>query len=277
MRSFVLKANGQIVTSTTVQALTKDDLAVPNYKKMMERHVRSSHKALDIKDSVVQQPDGVHVARLLDIPDEDLAEFDFSCADIDEADNHDVDTYNRLVGAQIELNRGGETIKGRVKDRVRNEVGNLVGKADPNPLLDTSRYVVEYYDGSTDVLSANVIAEAIFSQVDDEGRDFLMLDEIVDHERDEKEALDDSNCWEVKKNGDKVLKRTTKGWRFRVRWKDGTHSWLPLKDLKESYSLQVIQYATGHQLLKELAFVWWIPQYQSTKQRIIGKLGTTKY
>jgi len=98
--------------------LTKDDLAVPGYVKLMEQHVRSSHMALDIKNSVVKLPDEVDVSRLLDVPDEDLAEFDFSCADIDEADTHDVDTYNHLVGAQIELNREGETIKGRVKDCV---------------------------------------------------------------------------------------------------------------------------------------------------------------
>ena len=111
----------------------------------------------------------------------------------------------------------------------------MIGKSDPNPLLDTGRYIVEYDDGSTDVLSANVIAEAIYSQVDDEGRDFLLLDEIVAHEKDANEALDDSNCWDVKNNGDKVYKRTTQGWRCHVRWKDGSHSWLPLKDLKESY------------------------------------------
>ena len=277
MSSFVLKSNGQIVTCTTVQALTKDDLAIPAYVKLMEQHVRSSHKALDIKNAVLKQPDKVDVSRLLDVLDDDLAEFDLSCVDIDEADTHDVDTYNRLVGAQIEIHRAGETIKGRVKDRVRTESGNLLGRADPNPLLDTSRYVVEYYDGSTDVLSANVIAEAIYSQVDDEGRDFLLLDDIVDHERDDDEALTESNCWEVKKNGDKVMKRTTKGWKFRVRWKDGSHNWLPLKDLKESFPLQAIEYATGHQLLKEPAFAWWVPQFQSTKQRIISKLGTTKY
>jgi len=61
------------------------------------------------------------------------------------------------------------------------------------------------------VLAANIIAEVIFSQVDEEGRDFLMLDEIVEHERDAKEALNSSNCWDVKKNGNKILIPTTKG------------------------------------------------------------------
>ena len=32
----------------------------------------------------------------------------------------------------------------------------------------------------------------------------LLLDEIVEHEKDPDEALDDSNCWEVKNNGNKI-------------------------------------------------------------------------
>ena len=277
LSSFVLKENGTIVTCTTVQALTKDDLAVPHYITMMEHHARNSHKVLTVKTYNLQYPEGIDEFRCLEKVADPLDDLEFSVEEVDEADKYNVDMYNRLVGAQIELSRGGETVKGRVKDRYRDALGRTVGNFDSNPLLDTGQYVVEYYDGSTDVLAANTIAEAIFSQVDDEGRDFLLLDEIVEHEKDPEEALDDSNCWEVKNNGNKVLKPTTKGWRFRVRWKDGTHCWLPLKDLKESNPLEVINYATGHQLLKEPAFAWWAPTFLSTKQRIIRKLGTTKY
>ena len=277
LSSHILKANGEVVTCTTVQALTKDDLAVPNYKFMMERHVAQSNKKLTIRDSTVKIDDRADTFRRLFHDDDTSLDIEFSVEHIEEADKYDVDTYNRLVGAQIELNRGGETVKGRVKDRARDQFGRPVGTYDGNPLLDTAGYVVEYYDGSTEVLAANIIAEAIFSQVDEEGRDFLLLDEIVDHERDDNEALTNSNCWEVKKNGNKIRIPTTKGWRFRVRWKNGTSCWLPLKDLKESYPLEIIQYATGHQLLEEPAFAWWVPTYQSQKQRIIRKLGTTKY
>eukprot|EP00814_Leptocylindrus_danicus_P013547 CAMPEP_0116003546 /NCGR_PEP_ID=MMETSP0321-20121206/114_1 /TAXON_ID=163516 /ORGANISM="Leptocylindrus danicus var. danicus, Strain B650" /LENGTH=383 /DNA_ID=CAMNT_0003471763 /DNA_START=209 /DNA_END=1360 /DNA_ORIENTATION=- len=239
LSSFVLKENGTIVTCTTVQALTKDDLAVPHYITMMEHHARNSHKVLTVKTYNLQYPEGIDEFRCLEKVADPLDDLEFSVEEVDEADKYDVDTYNRLVGAQIELSRGGETVKGRVKDRYRDALGRTVGNFDSNPLLDTGQYVVEYYDGSTDVLAANTIAEAIFSQVDDEGRDFLLLDEIVEHEKDPEEALDDSNCWEVKNNGNKVLKPTTKGWKFRVRWKDGTHCWLPLKDLKESNPLEV--------------------------------------
>ena len=95
-----MKANGQIVTCTTVQSPTKDDLVFPNYVKMMEHHVHTSHKALTIKDLVVTAPEDADDTRLLHVSDDSLDDFKFPCDDIDEADKHDVDTYNRLVGAQ---------------------------------------------------------------------------------------------------------------------------------------------------------------------------------
>ena len=61
-------------------------------------------------------------------------------------------------------------------------------EAQRQPLLDTSRYAVEYEDGSVDEMSANIIAEAVYAQVDDEGREFILLDAIIDHQRDSKIA-----------------------------------------------------------------------------------------
>ena len=53
-----------------------------------------------------------------------------------------------------------------------------------NPLLDTREYEVEFPDGSIDVLTANAIAEALYSQVDEEGRGYSILTEIVCHRSD---------------------------------------------------------------------------------------------
>jgi hypothetical protein len=38
-----------------------------------------------------------------------------------------------------------------------------------NPILDTRVYDVEFPDGRVDKYAANVIAESMFAQVDDEG------------------------------------------------------------------------------------------------------------
>ena len=77
------------------------------------------------------------------------------------ADADDID-YNAYVSAKVMLPRGGHTFAcGKVIGRSRDENGELIGKSNPNPLLDTSYLDVELEDGSVERYSANIIAEHI--------------------------------------------------------------------------------------------------------------------
>ena len=58
---------------------------------------------------------------------------------------------------------------GTVKARKRDSDGNLIGKSNYNPIIDTSLYDVEFDSGETEAYTANIIAEALYAQVDDEG------------------------------------------------------------------------------------------------------------
>jgi hypothetical protein len=71
-----------------------------------------------------------------------------------------------------------------VKQRKRVHDGNPVGCSHLNPLLDTREYEVEFPDGSINVLMVNVIAEAMYSRVDDQGQSYAILSNIVDHWKD---------------------------------------------------------------------------------------------
>ena len=122
-----------------------------------------------------------------------------------------------------------------------------------------------------------MIAESIFAQVDDEGREFLLLKDSIDHRRDDSVALNKSNGFDIKPNGNAVLKKTTKGWELLVRWKDGTERWNALKDLKDSNPMEVVSYAQANGIIDEPAFAWWVPHFLSKRERIICKLGTSKY
>ena len=48
---------------------------------------------------------------------------------------------------------------------------------------DKSVYEFEYPDGTTQKLTANMIAENMLSQVDSEGHHYQVLTEVVDHKR----------------------------------------------------------------------------------------------
>ena len=273
LSSHILKANGQIITSTTVQNVTVEDALLPATQTLMEQFDANVDSYLDRNNKKIPVGDKVPDDRILDSKEE----FEFTIDGQPEEDSYDVETYDEMVGAAIEMNRGGQKVRGKVLNRVYDDAGNLVGKHHKNPLVNTSRYSVEYEDGSRDELASNIIAEAIFAKVDDEGREYLLLDSIIDHKRDDTVALDESNGWDIKPNGDRVAKRTTQGWKFLLRWKDDSENWVDLKDLKESNPLEVADYVQGNGLEKEPAFAWWVPHTLKKRKRIISKLGTSKY
>jgi hypothetical protein len=54
-----------------------------------------------------------------------------------------------------------------------------------------------------------------------------------------------------------------------VEWRDGTTSWLPLKTLKNTNSVQVAEYTHGNKIDIEPAFDWWVPTVFRRHNRII--------
>ena len=124
------------------------------------------------------------------------------------------------------LDVGGEQLEGRVIRRATEPDGTKKGMAHRNPHFDTRAYLVEFKDGSVAEYTANIIAENIYSQVDQEGRSFSILQEITDHKVDPKVALNESNGFYLSANGNKVNKKTTQGWKLLVEWKDGFSEWV---------------------------------------------------
>jgi hypothetical protein len=61
--------------------------------------------------------------------------------------------------------------------------------------------------------TVNVIAESLYSQVDDEGNQYLLMKEIIDHKKNA-QALTKDGMWLQGTNGNKHMKRTTKGWKL---------------------------------------------------------------
>ena len=54
------------------------------------------------------------------------------------------------------------------------------------------------------------------------------------------------------------MKHTTKGWMLCVQWKDKSVSWEKLSDMKESYPVEVAEYATADGIQNEPAFALWM-------------------
>lgn len=153
--------------------------------------------------------------------------------------------------------------------------GNPIGTYNKNPLLNDQLYEVEYPDGTTDRFFANVIAENIFSQVDSEGRETYVLKEITNHRFNNK-ALSSDDAYEILRNGEKKMKPTTAGAEVEVEWNDGTTDWLPMKEVKASYPIELAEYAVANKIADMPTYRWWVPFTLRKRNRIISK-AKTKY
>ena len=69
------------------------------------------------------------------------------------------------------------------------------GKANNNTILDTREYIIEFMDGCEETMTPNLIAEYLFSQVDDDGNCQVLLDEIIDHRVDTKIAVHEKDAY----------------------------------------------------------------------------------
>ena len=182
------------------------------------------------------------------------------------------EAVDKYLGAQLLLDvEGGNPVHGKVVARATDPSGNKVGKVHNNPLLDTREYLVKFPDESVRRYTVNQIVQAIYNQVDDEGKQRDLLDEVIGHRKDGTAITQENGYW-IGYNGNKTPKKTTRGWQICVRWKDGTIEWLPLKDIKDSNPIELAEYAVSNQIAEEPAFNWWVKDVLRLRRRIINKV-----
>jgi hypothetical protein len=182
-----------------------------------------------------------------------------------------LDTFDKYLAAELLLPHGGELVRAKVTGQKCAADDTPVGVAHSNPILDTREYEVSFPNGSTNCYAANMIAESLYSQVDADGREFILMKEIVDN-RSDGSTVPVDDAYYVDPNCQTTRWMTTKGWKLLVEWKDGSADWLPLKDLKESYPVQVADYAVANKIAEQPAFALWVPYVLRKRERIIQKV-----
>jgi hypothetical protein len=164
------------------------------------------------------------------------------------ADEWMPEDFNKYLAAEVLLPHGGELVWAKVTVRKRVADSTPVRDTHSNPILDTREYEVSFPDGSTNCYAANMIVESLYSQVDTNGREYTLMKEIVDHWSDGS-AVPVDDAYYVDPNGRKSRQMTTKGWKLLFEWREGMTDWLALKDLKESFPVQVMEYAVANKCL----------------------------
>jgi hypothetical protein len=279
MSYWVLTPTCRVVSRTTVQRVT-------NLERQQD-HIKEQCKAFDngISDKLKDEhhviaPDDTY--KYLEPSTEELeADQDYinemGKAINDKSIPHDEptestpDSYDNYLNMEVNLPCGDENEmqRGRVTKRMKDNDGNPIGVSHANPLFDTRMYEVEWLDGHKEQLTANIIAENLFAQVVQEGNQFALLDDIIEH-RKTVQAVALQDAFRTSRSGMKVRVPTTKGWEICMQWKDGSTNWLELKDVKNAYPVQLAEYAIGNRIQDEPAFAWWVPHVIKKRNRILA-------
>ena len=75
-------------------------------------------------------------------------------------------------------------VMGKVKGRSLGDDGKVVGSYDDNSILNSIIYDIEFPDRQVKQYSANILAENMLLQVNDNGHNWLMMDAIIDFKKD---------------------------------------------------------------------------------------------
>jgi len=279
---WIMPVSGKAIARTTVQHVTREDMLNPVIAEQVETFDKSLTNRLNDENHLIEGMDSITYNDDSDLPqwnDEDPAYGDDSTTPtVDEYGNTipneskdvediDSDTYDQYIGATYKLdeatNNGGNLAT--VKRRATDIHGNMIGKSNANPLLDTALYEVELEDGTMDRIFANTIANNIYSQLDNEGKEILVMNEIIDHRKDGTAISKEPH----EKN--KKPRKTTKGWQILIEWKDESTSWVDLRDAKEANPIELAEYAVANKIDDEPAFAWWVPYTLKKRNRIISK------
>jgi hypothetical protein len=277
MSYWILPVSGIPISRTTVQRMTELEKSTDVNKARILKYDEAI--AARFKEERLakcgDKPDPEDWAELIESDPDFAEEFarTFDNPDIKEADEEfDPDSYDGYVNMELLLDRpGAEPELARVTKRLKDKDGKPIGVAHGNnPILDTRLYEVEYKDGYKAAMAANTIAENLFSQVDGDGHRQVIFDAIIGHRTDGTEIVE-ADAFITSANGVKRRKETTRGWEINVQWKDGSTTWHKLKDAKDSYPLDVAEYAVENGISEKPSFKWWIPFVLRKRDRIISK------
>lgn len=229
MSYWILTPAGRVVSRTTVQRITNLEQGTDEVKQRMKEFDERIRELLKDHNHVIQGDGDRQLQDWNDYtedPDQAFVDdFDRAISDeriAEEDQGFTPDTFDdSYVNKEIALPRGagdGEDVHyGRVTKRLRDADGKPIGMANENPMLDTREYEVEFMDGHSEALAANLIAQHLYSQIDEEGNRHMLLDDIVDHRR-TAQAIDKADAYVCMANGVKRRKQTTQGWQLLCQW-----------------------------------------------------------
>ena len=80
------------------------------------------------------------------------------------------------------------------------------------------------------------------------------------------------DAFSINTRGVKQRRPTAKGLEILVKWKYCSTTWIALKDMKESYPVQLAEYAVQNHISLEPVFAWWASYVLKKRNRTLAKI-----
>ena len=271
--SWILKANAKVIARRTIRPLNMVEVnsdieknKLKAYDSCIKELLGDGMKAsanMEQNQPMDQDDDG-DWEKVSKVPEIDEP-VDSSGKSIDQQP-----AYDKMIKCEVKLPHNGTYARGTVVGRSVSDEGKTVGTYDENPYQNTIVYDVEFPDGEVKEYAASLIADNMYAQVDKEGFTYNLLDSIIDWDVDS--SLIENKQYTYSKSGQRKPIKTTKGWKLKVLWKDGTEEWIPLKDMKESNPVETAEFAKAKGLQTQPAFKWWVSYTLKKRDAIISKV-----
>ena len=173
---WLITESGKLISKTSVEHVTCDDMLVPGTKQQINIFNAKPEERLDDTSFMVDGVSGFDSAYLDDIKDDqenpgvvsdrgitptDEDYGDMITGERPEAD--DEEAVDKYLNVELILDIGSANERrGCVAKRSRGIDGEAVGRAPANPFFDTREYNIEFMDGSVDKYTANLTAETCY-------------------------------------------------------------------------------------------------------------------
>ena len=119
-------------------------------------------------------------------------------------------------------------------------------------------------------MAANLIADTLFAQVDQPGNRFTILYSITGTRADGTQVLHKDALLHTSTGTERRV-NTTKGWNIFIQWQDGITTWNTMNNVKDSYPVQMAEFAVENRILEEPAFAWWVKYVLKKQDQMISK------
>ena len=284
--SYILLENASFITRSSILIIQDDEIITERIKSMCDKFMQSIESKIGNQKQPIfdeMKPTQIyHDVLQTDASEDDIA-LPYGDEIIDaiptEINEKYLDSLDNYIGTNVVIpgtSEGIEPVIAVIKGRKRDHNGNPIGISNPNPILDTRIYQLEFPDGRVEEYGMNLIVENLLTQVDEQGWDTGIFNEIIDVRKDELIAIPIGPTSTISLNGRDKPIVTTKGWDILIKWKDGSTNWIPLSTAKQSYPIQIAEYAIASKIDNEPAFKWWVRHTLKKRDRIISKTASSR-